>query len=37
MHTNMIGTSNFRNGLNQPFSSTGYIFENKTVEISPKM
>ena len=32
MHTNIIGISSFQNGLNDPFSSTGFCFKSKIVE-----
>ena len=32
MHTNIIGISSFQNGLNDPFSSTGFCFKSKNVE-----
>ena len=31
MNTNIIGISGFQNGINRPFSSTGFYFMGKTV------
>ena len=37
MHTNIIDISSSQNGLNHPFSSTGFYFKSKIVEDSHEM